>query len=86
MTTIARSRNLVVGRIPEAHVPHRDRVMADRPEAFGQGRHVRIDEKPHAGRANGSSRSCTAAAAYASAAGMSSASRSGKSARISSAV
>lgn len=74
---------LVVG-ILQAELSDGDGVVAGSPQPVRDARRqVGVDEESHAGRVSGSSRSCTAAAAYSSAAVMSSASRSGNSARTS---
>jgi hypothetical protein len=76
---------VVVG-VLKADLTDGDGVMTGQPQTVSDiGRQVRIDEEPHAGRVSGSSRSCTAAAAYSSAAMMSSNSRSGNSATTSAA-
>lgn len=67
----------IVRSRPKLEISDRDRVMTRLPQQPGNARRqVGVDQESHAGRVSGSSLSCTAAAAYSSAAGMSAGSRS----------
>lgn len=79
--------NLAVWSLRKADLADCDCVVTLRCQQARQTRRdVAVYQEPHACRVSGSSRSCTAAAAYSRAAGMSSPSRSGKSSRISASV
>lgn len=57
-------QNLVVRCVAEPEVPYRDGLVAGGTQNLGHPRrHIGIDEKPHAVRVTGNSRSCTASAA-----------------------
>ncbi len=77
--------DLVVGSVADPDVSDVNGIVTRScQQPCDTGLQICVDDKVHAGRVSGSSRSWTAAAAYSRAAGMSAGSRSGKSTRIAS--